>query len=72
MMLTAAWGTTFTINAILAWGKMEHFILSKSVYEIISYTLMLGTAGFTSWYPGHIRQQSGDHKNTASPTEVVK
>jgi hypothetical protein len=72
MMLTAAWGTTFTINAILAWGKMEHFILSESVYEIISYTLMLGTAGFTSWYPGHIRQQSGDNENTASPTEVVK
>ncbi len=57
MILTSAWGTTFTINAILAWGKMEHFILPESGYEIISYTVMLGTAAFTSWFPSYIRRK---------------
>jgi len=58
VVLTSAWGLTFTINAILAWGKMEHFMLSELGYEIISYSLMVGTAAFTSWYPGYIRQKA--------------
>lgn len=71
MLLTAAWGTTFTINALLAWGKMEHLFLTESAYEIISYTLMLGTAGFTTWYPGHIRQKTGTSVNSASKTGIA-
>lgn len=57
MILTSAWGLTFTINAILAFGKMKHFVLSELSYEIISYTLMIGAAVFTSWYPGYVRQK---------------
>lgn len=72
MLLTAAWGTTFTINALLAWGKMEHFFLTESAYEIISYTLMLGTAGFTTWYPGHIRQKTGTSVNSTSKTGIAE
>jgi len=70
MILTSAWGLTFTINAILARGKMEHFILSELGYEIISYTLMLGTAAFTSWYPGYIRRITGNITHNAPKTEV--
>ena len=58
VILTSAWGLTFTINAILAWGKMEHFVLSEPGYELISYTIMIGTAAFTSWYPGYIRRKA--------------
>jgi hypothetical protein len=60
MILTSAWGLTFTLNAILAWGKMEHFLLSELAYELISYTVMIGTAAFTSWYPGHVRREAKD------------
>ncbi len=66
MILTSAWGITFTINAILAWGKMEHFILPELSYEIISYTLMIGTAAFTSWYPGYIRRTAINSTHNAS------
>jgi len=65
MILTSAWGLTFTINAILAWGKLERFILPELGYEIISYTLMFVTAAFTSWYPGYIRQKAGNITHNA-------
>ncbi len=58
VILTSAWGLTFTVNAILAWGKMEHFLLSELNYEVISYSLLLGTAAFSSWYPAYIRRRS--------------
>jgi hypothetical protein len=64
MILASAWSLTFTINAILAWGKMERFILSELGYEMISYTFMTGTAAFTSWYPGYIRKKAASMRRT--------
>jgi hypothetical protein len=58
IIMSSAWSLTFTLNAILAIGKMESFLLPELGYEIISYTLMLGTAAFSSWYPGYIRQKA--------------
>jgi hypothetical protein len=58
MILTSAWGLTFSINAILALGKMEHFMLPELGYEMISYTLMFGAAAFSSWYPGYVRRKA--------------
>ena len=58
IVLTSVWGLAFTVNAILAWGKMEHFILSELNYEITSYTLLIGTVAFTNWYPNHVRRRS--------------
>ncbi len=55
MVLTSAWGVVFTVNALLAWGKMAHFLLPELGYEVISYALLIGTAAFTSWYPNHVR-----------------
>ena len=55
-VITAVWGLAFTFNTILAWGKMEHFILSAPAYEVITYAVLLGTVCFTSWYPAHIRR----------------
>jgi hypothetical protein len=57
VILTSLWGSVFTVNAFLAWGKMEELVLSELVYEIISYTLLVGTVIFTNWYPKHVRQQ---------------
>lgn len=64
-ILTSAWGLTFTINAVLAWGKMEKFLMSELGYELVSYTLMIATAAFTSWYPGHVRKQTADMERSA-------
>ena len=55
-VIAATWCLVFTINAILAWGKLEHFILSDLGYEVISYTLLIGTAAFTSWYPDYVHR----------------
>jgi hypothetical protein len=57
MIISSAWGLTFTINAILAWGKMEKLILPELGYEIISYFLLITTSVFTSWYPDHVRKK---------------
>jgi hypothetical protein len=57
VILTSLWGSIFTVNAVLAWGKMEQFILPELAYEIISYTLLVGTVVFTNWYPKHVRQR---------------
>jgi len=37
---------------------MEKYPISEEVYKIISYTLMIGTAAFTSWYPGHLLRKA--------------
>lgn len=68
VVLSSAWGLTFTINAILAWGKMEHFLLSELGCEIISYTFMVGTAVFTSWYPGYVRREAGSIMQIEGPS----
>ncbi len=56
LILTAVWASVFTLNAILAWGKMVHFVLPEVGYEVISYTFLIGTAVFTTWYPGYLRR----------------
>jgi hypothetical protein len=57
MIITSVWGLAFTVNAALAWGKMEHLFLSDLAYEIVSYALLIATAAFTTWYPKHVRSQ---------------
>jgi hypothetical protein len=57
IVLTSVWGSIFTVNAILAWGKMEQFALPELGYEILSYVLLIGAALFTNWYPKHVREQ---------------
>ena len=63
VVLTSVWGSVFTVNAILAWGKMEQFVLPELAYEIISYTLLVSTAIFTTWYPKHVRQFDSEDKS---------
>jgi len=57
VVIASVWGLTFSVNTILAWGKMKHFILSELGYEAISYTLLIGTVAFTTWYPNYIHRR---------------
>ena len=56
--LTAAWGVAFTINALLAFGKMQRFGVEPLAYELLTYACLIGTALFTSWYPAHVRRRA--------------
>jgi hypothetical protein len=55
VVIASVWGLIFSVNAILAWGKMEHFILPELGYEIITYSLLIGAVAFTTWYPNYVR-----------------
>lgn len=56
MLLTSLWAAVFSLNALLAWGKMSQFMLGEVTYEIASYALLVGMAFFTNWYPAHVRR----------------
>lgn len=53
-IITSVWGVVFTINALLAMGKMSKFLLNEWEYEMLSYGLLLLTAAFTVWYPKYV------------------
>lgn len=57
VVITGAWAAVFTLNAVLAWGKMEKFALPERGYEIVSYSFLVGAAAFTTWYPQRLRQK---------------
>ncbi len=57
VVIASVWGLIFSVNTILAWGKIEHFILSELGYEVITYTLLIGTVAFTTWYPNCVRRR---------------
>jgi hypothetical protein len=57
VVITSFWSSIFTVNTILAWGKIEHLILPEWGYEIITYTLLIGTVVFTKWYPSRARRR---------------
>ena len=56
IIITSAWATVFTVNGILAWGKMVHFVLPDLGYDLVSYAFLIGTAAFTTWYPERCRR----------------
>lgn len=57
IVIASVWGLIFSVNAILAWGKMERFILSDLGYEVTTYALLIGTVAFTSWYPDYVHRR---------------
>jgi hypothetical protein len=63
-LLSSAWATTFTVNAVLAWGKANVGVLPELAYELISYAFMVGTAIFTAWYPAHLRCAASAREET--------
>ncbi|MHC1712826.1 MAG: hypothetical protein AB9872_11830 [Solidesulfovibrio sp.] len=57
VLITALWGTVFTVNVFLAWGKLVRFAFPAVAYEVVSYGLLFGTMAFSTWYPNYIRQK---------------
>jgi hypothetical protein len=57
VIITSVWALVFTINAVLAWGKMEHLVLPEWGYDVVSYTFLVGTVAFTSWYPNYVHSR---------------
>ena len=56
VFITSVWATIFTTNAVLAWGKLVQFMLPEWGYDVATYSLLIGAAAFTTWYPSHIRR----------------
>jgi hypothetical protein len=66
VVITSAWGLAFTVNTLLAWGKMERLIVPDAAYEVMAYSLLVGAAAFSSWYPKHAR-----HRREVAPARPV-
>jgi hypothetical protein len=56
-IIASVWGLVFCINTLLAWGKMKHLFIPEMSYEIINYSLLIGTVIFTNWYPNYIKRR---------------
>jgi uncharacterized membrane protein len=69
-IITLVWTLSFTANALLAWGKMVRFLLPELGYEALSYTLLVGTAAFTTWYQGHVNHTR--HAPEQSPSSAPR
>jgi hypothetical protein len=57
LQVSSVWSLVFSVNAVLAWGKMAGYALPEWIYEGLSYVFLIGAAGFTSWYPNHVRRK---------------
>lgn len=56
VVITSAWALVFTVNTVLAWGRMDGLVLPAWAYEVTSYVLLIGAVAFTIWYPGYRRR----------------
>lgn len=56
VIVTSLWATVFTTNAVLAWGKTVRFLIPEWGYEFLSYSLLVGVAAFSVWYPNRVRR----------------
>ncbi len=56
VLITSVWATAFTVNTLLAWGKMANFLAPQWTYEALSYAILIATAAFTSVYSNRLRR----------------
>lgn len=56
-LLTAVWASTFTFNTVIAWALMEH-LMPEWACHTFTYAALIAAAGFTSWYPAHLRSKA--------------
>ena len=68
MIITGVWATAFTVNGILAWGKMVHFVLPELAYDFVSYAFLIATAAFTTWYPQYRRRIRAQQQHPQPPS----
>lgn len=64
-IIASVWASAFTLNAVLAWFKMKQLFFSELAFELISYSLLIGVAVFTQWYPAHLRRQRASQQAAA-------
>ncbi len=65
VVITSVWALVFTVNAVLALGKTEHFVLPAWGYEVISYTFLVGTVLFTTRYPNYVHRRRAEASRCA-------
>lgn len=61
-VVSSAWALVFTFNALLAYGKMRHFLITGLVYEILSNSMLVVAVIFTSWYTKRARAKRMQEK----------
>ena len=57
MIIASVWGACLSVNAALAFGKMQAVVVSELVYDILSYVFLIAAAIFTTWYPKHVHSK---------------
>ncbi len=66
VIITSAWALVFTVNAVLTWGKIEHFFLPRWGYEVVTHAFLIGAAAFTTWYPRYVRNRRNSEEMEVS------
>jgi len=56
-VLSATWGGVFSLNTLLALGKMQNFLLPEVAYDGMSHVFLIGAVIFNSWYPKQVRRR---------------
>ena len=64
-LLTAVWASSFTVNTAIA-AAQQHGLWPSWLGLLVSNAVLIGTAGFTSWYPGHVRRSRGSGETPLS------
>ncbi|MCT0225482.1 hypothetical protein [Synechococcus sp. CS-1328] len=57
LVISSVWGASFSLNTVLAIGKVYQVGMPSMAYEAINYAVLIGTAAFTSWYSSRLRQR---------------
>lgn len=57
-ILSGLWGTVLTVNAVLAYGKMQALLMPQAAYDALSYTTLLTAAVLTTWYPKYVHRKT--------------
>jgi hypothetical protein len=70
--ITSIWAGAFTVNTVLAWGKMEQYLLPEWGYEVVSYVFLVGAVAFSTWYPNHIRRRREQGESEPSTSVSLK
>ncbi|MEL7640380.1 MAG: hypothetical protein AAGU21_12120 [Solidesulfovibrio sp.] len=59
--VSSFWAFTFSLNAVLAYGKINHFLVSGLIYEVASNSMLIFAVIFTSWYTRLARAKRQQH-----------
>ncbi len=55
VIVSSVWAFVFSLNALLAYGKANHFLMPGVAYEVFPNAMLVMTVVFTSWYTKRAR-----------------